>query len=209
MLTNLTPLLLLLLILKPNWNQSIIFITVTITVVSPIILKNFIPAVIYKRWALDHISMILIILTLWIIPLVIAARQNIYTKTLRPSLFISSLLVLTLILVTRFHASHLFSFYILFEASLIPTLVIIIKWGYQPERLQARIYLLLYTVTASLPLLAGIALVYHTLPTRTFFLPLYSPVYHTTTIWLLLNLAFIVKLPTFFFGVFRGHIWII
>jgi len=53
-------------------------------------------------------------------------------------------------------------FYISFEASLIPTLLLILGWGYQPERLQAGIYLIIYTVTASLPLLAGLILLYFT-----------------------------------------------
>jgi NADH-ubiquinone oxidoreductase chain 4 len=37
--------------------------------------------------------------------------------------------------------------------SLIPTIIIIMGWGYQPERLQAGIYFLFYTLSASLPLL--------------------------------------------------------
>jgi NADH-ubiquinone oxidoreductase chain 4 len=39
---------------------------------------------------------------------------------------------------------------------LIPTLFLILGWGYQPERVQAGIYLLFYTLLASLPLLVGI-----------------------------------------------------
>jgi len=49
--------------------------------------------------------------------------------------------------------NNIFYFYILFETSLIPTLIIILGWGYQPERLQAGIYLIIYTIRASLPLL--------------------------------------------------------
>ena len=40
--------------------------------------------------------------------------------------------------------------------TLLPTLFLILGWGYQPERVQAGIYLLFYTSLASLPLLAGI-----------------------------------------------------
>ncbi|GLH11623.1 NADH-ubiquinone oxidoreductase chain 4, partial [Gryllus bimaculatus] len=39
------------------------------------------------------------------------------------------------------------------EGRLIPTLFLILGWGYQPERVQAGIYLLFYTFLASLPLL--------------------------------------------------------
>jgi len=45
------------------------------------------------------------------------------------------------------------TFYVFFEVRLIPTLIIVFFFGYQPEKLQARIYLLMYTVTSSLPLL--------------------------------------------------------
>lgn len=47
-------------------------------------------------------------------------------------------------------------FYLFFESRLIPTLFLILGWGYQPERLQAGLYLLFYTLFASLPLLLGL-----------------------------------------------------
>nr|YP_009262624.1 NADH dehydrogenase subunit 4 [Elysia ornata]ANI87290.1 NADH dehydrogenase subunit 4 [Elysia ornata] len=56
-------------------------------------------------------------------------------------------------LVLAFSSSNVINFYVWFEASLIPTLILIICWGYQPERLQAGTYMMLYTVGASLPLL--------------------------------------------------------
>lgn len=51
---------------------------------------------------------------------------------------------------------HILIFYIIFELVLIPTLILVTLNGKQPERLQARIYLIIYTVTASLPLLISI-----------------------------------------------------
>jgi len=44
-------------------------------------------------------------------------------------------------------------FYILFEVSLIPTVGMVLLYGYQPEKLGAGGYLLLYTALSSLPLL--------------------------------------------------------
>ena len=44
-------------------------------------------------------------------------------------------------------------FYVYFELSLIPIFLIIIGWGYQMERVKASKAIVLYTVTASLPLL--------------------------------------------------------
>jgi len=45
------------------------------------------------------------------------------------------------------------SFYILFELSLLPTLALVLLFGYQPEKLSAGAYLLLYTAVSALPLL--------------------------------------------------------
>ena len=42
------------------------------------------------------------------------------------------------------------------ESRFFPTLFLILGWGYQSERVQTGIYLLFYTLLASLPLLVGI-----------------------------------------------------
>ena len=53
------------------------------------------------------------------------------------------MVVLLIFLVCTFGSLNVFSFYLFFERRLIPTLFLILGWGYQPERLQAGIYLLL------------------------------------------------------------------
>jgi NADH-ubiquinone oxidoreductase chain 4 len=55
--------------------------------------------------------------------------------------------------VVRFLVLKFFYFYIYFELSLIPMFMKILGWGYQPERIKARLIILFYTLTASLPLL--------------------------------------------------------
>jgi len=47
---------------------------------------------------------------------------------------------------------------------------LILGWGYQPERVQAGIYLLFYTLLASLPLLVGILFIYNSLGSLCLFL---------------------------------------
>lgn len=61
-------------------------------------------------------------------------------------------------------------FYFFFEFSLIPTLWLILKWGYQPERLQAGIFMMMYTVGASLPLLVILLYLYRVLGNDSFIL---------------------------------------
>lgn len=59
-------------------------------------------------------------------------------------------------LIAAFGASELIMFYVMFEATLIPTLFIITRWGNQKERLNAGNYFLFYTLSGSLPLLVAL-----------------------------------------------------
>ena len=202
MLTIFIPLFLLLITFKQKWNQTIIIIALIIVPSAIIIYSNNMPVSISNVLTIDIIRATLIILTIWIIPIVIAASQKIY-QTHSSRLFLIYIIVLTLILLIAFSSSHILSFYILFEASLIPTLLIVIKWGYQPERLQAGIYLMLYTITASLPLLAGISIQALMFDINHIFFPLFSFTSFYASFWLVINIAFIVKLPLFTF-----HLWL-
>jgi NADH-ubiquinone oxidoreductase chain 4 len=95
-----------------------------------------------------------------------------------------------------FSAYNLFLFYLFFERSLIPTLFLILGWGYQPERLQAGLYLLFYTLFASLPLLISIFYLIITYETINFFILsnffIYYKLFYLTIIF-----AFLVKMPIF------------
>jgi NADH-ubiquinone oxidoreductase chain 4 len=69
-------------------------------------------------------------------------------------------------------------------------------WGYQPERLQAGVYLLFYTLLASLPLLVGIFYIYKF--NDSLYIPLlYSLNISQFLIYLSLIFAFLVKIPMF------------
>nr|ADU57251.1 NADH dehydrogenase subunit 4 [Sinohyriopsis schlegelii] len=117
-------------------------------------------------------------------------------------MFVFSVLVLTLVLVFCFSVGSLFSFYILFEFSLIPILLIILGWGYQPERLQAGKYMILYTVSASLPLLVLILLVLSS-EGSVFWGFSYFSVGWSWLVAVCASLAFLVKLPIYGF-----HLWL-
>nr|APU51273.1 NADH dehydrogenase subunit 4 [Modiolus modiolus] len=68
--------------------------------------------------------------------------------------------VIGIMLVVAFSASSGFLFYFCFESVLIPIGMMILGWGYQPERLQAVNYLVVYTVGGSMPLIYGLSLFY-------------------------------------------------
>jgi len=108
----------------------------------------------------DGLCIPLIILTLWISGLMVMARYKVFLSGDSRKFFILSIIFLNNLLIICFISENLLLFYIIFEASLVPTIVLILGWGYQPERLQARSYFVIYTVTASLPLLIRLVLVY-------------------------------------------------
>ncbi len=109
----------------------------------------------------DGISVPLIILTLWVSGLIVMSRFNVKLKKRGRDIFIFNLLCLNSVLMMCFIARNLILFYIMFEGSLIPTIIMILVWGYQPERLQARSYFVIYTVIASLPFLIRLIIVFN------------------------------------------------
>nr|BAI53519.1 NADH dehydrogenase subunit 4 [Monognathus jesperseni] len=108
--------------------------------------------------ATDPLSAPLLALSCWLLPLMVIASQN-YLK-LEPSnrqqLFLSMLVSLQALLIVAFGATEFMLFYITFEATLIPTLILITRWGSQKERLNAGNYFLFYTLVGSLPLLIAL-----------------------------------------------------
>lgn len=155
---------------------------------------------------MDQISSTLITLSIWITALIILARYKIFNFKIIPKLFVMVCSILLLTLIISFSASSIAIFYIAFEASLIPTILLIIIWGYQPERLQASLYLIVYTITASLPLLIIIIKIYSNSKHLNISIPeqITIPLRSINSLtWLIIITAFIVKLP-----LFSVHLWL-
>nr|YP_003359200.1 NADH dehydrogenase subunit 4 [Ognevia longipennis]ACF71049.1 NADH dehydrogenase subunit 4 [Ognevia longipennis] len=153
-------------------------------------------------FGVDYFSNSLILLSFWICSLMIMASGSIYLSSYYSNLFIFMVLILLIMLYCSFSSLSLLSFYIFFEASLIPTLLLILGWGYQPERLQAGIYLIFYTLVASLPLLFCIFNVYNYINTLYFPL-LFDFGSYYLLFYVFMILAFLVKMPMFLF-----HLWL-
>ena len=98
---------------------------------------------------MDFVRLYLIVLTAWLRSLIIIVR----IKILNSKSFYNLIVILFLRLALRFRVSRIFLFYLFFEWSLLPIFLIILGWGYQPERLRASLLLFFYTLFASLPLL--------------------------------------------------------
>nr|QXU60614.1 NADH dehydrogenase subunit 4 [Dendronereis chipolini] len=194
----------LLLMMSYNWTfilmSTSLMVVIFITCMMPI---HTTPYIFSTFLSLDMMSFIMVALTLWITPLVVITSQKILTNNNMPSSFLTLNSILMLILIMSFTSNNIFLFYIMFEASLIPTLLIILMWGYQPERIQAGMYMMMYTITASLPLLGMISFMHNSSVDLSLMSPKFNITDSLKMSWFLLNMAFLVKLPMFF-----THLWL-
>nr|WNH18782.1 NADH dehydrogenase subunit 4 [Anisotremus surinamensis] len=160
--------------------------------------------------ATDPLSTPLLVLTCWLLPLMILASQN-HTASEpinRQRMYISLLTSLQIFLIMAFGATEIIMFYVMFEATLIPTLILITRWGNQTERLNAGTYFLFYTLAGSLPLLVALLLLQNNTGTLSLLTLQYSnPIplitYADKLWWAACLLAFLVKMPLY--GV---HLWL-
>nr|YP_009694109.1 NADH dehydrogenase subunit 4 [Sphaeronemoura grandicauda]QEI04377.1 NADH dehydrogenase subunit 4 [Sphaeronemoura grandicauda] len=150
----------------------------------------------------DVISFGLILLSFWICVLMITASESVIRANNYSGFFLLMILSLLILLYCTFSTTNLFMFYLFFESSLIPTMFLILGWGYQPERLQAGVYLLFYTLLASLPLLVGIFYIYQS-NNSLYFSLLNSMNISYFWFYLCLIFAFLVKMP-----MFLVHLWL-
>jgi len=105
---------------------------------------------------LDLLSYLLGFLSVWITALMLIIRFRVKVSKNFPAVFLGLRVGILFFLLVSFGTSDLIIFYISFEATLIPIFLLVIGWGYQPERVSASLYLLFYTLAASLPLLLRI-----------------------------------------------------
>jgi NADH-ubiquinone oxidoreductase chain 4 len=160
---------------------------------------------------IDGLRSLLVTLTWWISFLMILARhKRVIMQGNKANAFSFFICLLNLVLTLTFFSRNIIWFYIFFELALVPTLVLILGWGYQPERLQAGIYMILYTISASLPLLLLIlflsnyycssSIFFSNILQITFFRELS---WINNIIFLIAIGAFLVKLP-----IFSVHLWL-
>nr|AAF77378.1 NADH dehydrogenase subunit 4 [Drosophila simulans]AAF77389.1 NADH dehydrogenase subunit 4 [Drosophila simulans]AAF77403.1 NADH dehydrogenase subunit 4 [Drosophila simulans]AAF77416.1 NADH dehydrogenase subunit 4 [Drosophila simulans]AAF77429.1 NADH dehydrogenase subunit 4 [Drosophila simulans] len=150
----------------------------------------------------DMLSYGLILLSLWICSLMLLASESINKYNNYKNLFLLNIVILLLLLILTFSSMSLFMFYLFFESSLIPTLFLILGWGYQPERLQAGVYLLFYTLLVSLPMLIGIFYVMNKIGSMNFYL-MNNFMFNYDLLYFCLLCAFLVKMP-----MFLVHLWL-
>nr|YP_009239903.1 NADH dehydrogenase subunit 4 [Grapsus tenuicrustatus]AMN14537.1 NADH dehydrogenase subunit 4 [Grapsus tenuicrustatus] len=154
---------------------------------------------------LDSVSYVMIYLSAWIMFLIIISSERVKAANNFQHMFVFVNVVLLFSLFLAFSSLNYLLFYISFEMSLIPTLILILGWGYQPERIQAGIYMLFYTLTLSLPLLGALLYMYSSEGSLTFMLssPISMGGYSSVILYFSSVFAFLVKLPMYML-----HLWL-
>jgi len=102
---------------------------------------------------IDGISLLLVLLTTLLIPVVILASWHSISEHVKA--FHMSLLMLTTAMIGAFLALDVFLFYIFWELMLIPMYFIIGVWG-GPRRIYAAVKFFIYTMVGSVLMLVGI-----------------------------------------------------
>nr|QCL17405.1 NADH dehydrogenase subunit 4 [Strigocuscus celebensis] len=158
----------------------------------------------------DSLSSPLLVMSCWLLPLMMIASQNHLTKESinRKKTYLTMLIILQSSLIMAFSSSELIMFYIMFETTLIPTLILITRWGNQNERLNAGLYFLFYTLTGSLPLLVALLYLHNNLgslhmPTISMMTTTMNPSLSNSLLWFACMMAFMVKMP-----LYGLHLWL-
>ena len=147
-------------------------------------------------WALgiDGIALLLILLTVFLMPICIGASWNSIQK--RVGEYMAAFLIMETLMIGVFAAQDLFLFYIMFEAGLIPMYLIIGIWG-GDNRIYAAYKFFLYTLIGSvLMLIAMFWMVREAGTTDIPTLMAYDfPAGAQTWLWLAFFASFAVKMP--------------
>lgn len=155
---------------------------------------------------MDGISLLLVLLTTVLVPLIILSTFSSSDK--RPANFYGLILLMQMALVGVFSARDGFLFYLFWEMALIPIYFICLIWGGE-ERGKITLKFFIYTLAGSLLMLVGLVYLYYQTPgSHTFDITaLYKagrslPAAVQSTIFWAMFLAFAIKMPIFPF-----HTW--
>ncbi len=156
------------------------------------------------RFGVDGISLLLVLLTTFLTPLIIlSSLDHSYS---RPSAFYGLVMLMEMAFIGVFSAYDGLVFYIFWELALIPAYFICAVWGGN-DRIRITFKFFIYTFTGSLFMLAALLYIYFKTPAPHSFEIIYLYAAHLssqeqTWIFLAFFLAFAIKIPVFPF-----HTW--
>ena len=151
----------------------------------------------------DKVRSLLIILTIFIFLLRFISSN--FVSKFHSRIYNSIIIIILILIILIFFTSSFLNLYIYFEFSILPIFLLIIGWGYQTERVRARLALIFYTVSASIPLL--VIILFYSFEVNIMYInQLIFNSNWSYTSWIIffrVILAFLVKLP-----IFLCHLWL-
>nr|ALR69310.1 NADH dehydrogenase subunit 4 [Bemisia tabaci] len=153
--------------------------------------KQEVSKISYFMWG-DELSFWTFNLAIWIIFILIFNKVNL------PKTYNKSMFIMLILLMMTFYSWNLMMFYLMFEMSMIIVLSVIMTWGYQPERVEATLFMIMMTILTSLPFLISMM-------NNSTKLNLWNIQYISVNAWeyTSLMLVFMMKMPTMFL-----HMWL-
>nr|YP_009545822.1 NADH dehydrogenase subunit 4 [Astrotoma agassizii]AYO99601.1 NADH dehydrogenase subunit 4 [Astrotoma agassizii] len=154
----------------------------------------------------DSINSPLIILSCWLIPVTINASINYLNNNshIDNNIFVSLIIIIIIVLIITFSTTNLIIFFLGFESTLIPTLILITRWGMNKERIEAGYFFVFYTLISSLPLFISLLILYNNTSNLNLALNYWSNNWEINNILAsFCIIAFLVKIPIFGF-----HLWL-
>nr|YP_010131789.1 NADH dehydrogenase subunit 4 [Leptodactylus fallax]QPZ94309.1 NADH dehydrogenase subunit 4 [Leptodactylus fallax] len=161
-------------------------------------------------FCIDKISSPLLILTCWLTaPTLLASQSKLSLEpTTRQRSYIFTIMMLQISTLLAFLVDNMLLFFVMFESTMIPTLIIITRWGVQKERMLAGTYFLFYTLFGSMALLTALIFFHEAFGTLSLALMKEHQIFHqmssySTLWWATCLVAFLIKMPLY--GV---HLWL-
>nr|YP_010277793.1 NADH dehydrogenase subunit 4 [Chelonus formosanus]UHY94334.1 NADH dehydrogenase subunit 4 [Chelonus formosanus] len=160
----------------------------------------------FNNYCIDNNSFMMVLLTLWIFSFSLLSNFNFFYN-MNKIKFINLILFMMNSMIMFFMSMNLLMFFIYFESSLIPIIMLIFGWGNQIDRIQASMYMLIYTLFGSMPLLIMIIFLYKNMNSCLInFIYLLNKsllINFNLLTFLAMNLAFLIKMPMYFL-----HLWL-
>jgi len=157
---------------------------------------------IHLKAGMDGISLVLILLTNLLIPIIILSAEKNLLKLEKPNLMLGLILIMQGALVGVFAALDGFVFYVFWELALIPIYLICLMWGAE-NKIKITLKFFVYTMIGSLLMLVGLIYLYqHTTGPSFDLQALYSagkalPAAQQGMVFWLIFMAFAIKMPVF------------
>lgn len=180
--------------------QNLIFFILFIFIIEYPVNNNNIWIKIYYFIGYDFYSILIILLRFWIISIIYIARIKNFIK-LNYLIYLNIINIILIFLVTCFIIINLIIFYLFFESRLIPIFILVTGWGGQIDRIQARFYIILYTLFGSFPLF--IIIIFLKNFNYSLILEFIEINFLNFFIYLIFIIAFLVKIPIYFI-----HLWL-